>query len=169
MLKLSALPLPNDVLRDVRQELVPVEQGLLRRSLDGVLHHLAACYPAEAAGKYRSVISGRGGSVPAFETLFCGLETEVECLVYLSAILPAQDSEITLARDPVAGSIHALQPDGTPVEIASVDGRVVTLAPQDEAVILRYRPRLVMLVEDWQGAEAQWQEETRWSLTLIET
>lgn len=89
--------------------------------------------------KYASTISATDQAPPAFEGLWRGMELVVDCIEELSY------SGMT----------------GAPAR------EVVSSRTEDGFVI--YRPRLYMVVIDWNQAFQEWQAGRTWSLSLEET
>jgi hypothetical protein len=164
LLRLDALPWPPFSARAARQALEPLGLGALKRSVNGEL-----AYVGTGAEKFRSTIRGRDAEAPDFDGVFRGMETSVDCIAELTARISVGGSGAVLARDPVPGSVRALDASGAEVEISGIEGREVSLAgPAAGDVFVVYRPRLAMLVEGWACERDEWGAVVSWEITLVE-
>jgi len=171
-LRLVDLPWPPFAAREVVQELRPVGLGDLRRTVNGDLRHVDPGF-----ARFETVIRGQDVAAPAFDGVFRGLETQVECARLLTAPIPAGAVSVTLARDPVPGSGSGPGSDpvtvrdgaGVALDGVTVAGREVSLpAAAVQTVFALYRPLLTMRVESWEVRRDERGAELGWEIRLIE-
>lgn len=145
------------------QQLMPIEAGSLRRTINGKL-----IYTGQMGGrKYRSLIVCEDKASLAFEGLWRGEEVRVGCVHRLWQKVVG--GEATLERDPVGGSVFGLAADQEEINIQEVRGRKVILASEikDDAFI-SYRPWLDMRVVDFSFSTNEWGLKAGWRLVLEE-
>lgn len=140
------------------QELTPVMLGSLRRTINGTL-----VYVGKPQQKYRSVIKCQDKSVLASEGLGRGSLVKVGCIQRLWQRVDS--GQLTLERDPVEGSVAAVDTFQTPVTIKQIKDRTVEVAGKG---YVSYRPWLTMRVMSFQLMTHEWGVKGEWKLELEE-
>jgi hypothetical protein len=158
-LVLSRGGLPPLSARGCTQELSPISLGNFQRTVNGDLIFLGV-----KGMKYRSLISCEDQTVFASDDLYPGMELEVSCIQLLWQ--ESTQSRVMLERDPVPGSVMALDKDRQPIPILEQNNREITLAA--EPCFICYRPLLKMRVISFGLVTNEWQKSNRWKLELEE-
>lgn len=104
------------------QHLMPLEAGLLRRTINGALVYAGK----PLAHKYRSIISCEDKASVALEGLWRGSQVRVGCIQELWC--QSAEQEILLERDPREGSVFAMTTAREEISIHSVTDRKVMIA-----------------------------------------
>lgn len=157
-LTLSIGGMPPLSARGCVQELMPVMLGTLRRTINGQL-----VYVGKPQLKYRSIIRCQDKGVLASEGLWRGTLVKVGCIQRLWQ--KSEGGQVVLERDPVEGSVAAMDQVQVPVKIMSVKGRTVTLEGKG---YVSYRPLLDMRVTDFSLTTHEWEVQGGWKLELEE-
>jgi hypothetical protein len=152
LLVLTGVGIPPYSARGLTQTLVPIGQSAqYRRTINGALRDLSD----ETFRKYSSIIRGDDMDPPALDGVWPGLILTVDCipeLCFAGAIgtevgtegTEELATEQTYGKTPVPGSIR------------EADGFIF------------FRPRLQMLVTDFNIDRNEWQATTGWTLALEE-
>ncbi|MBM3467889.1 MAG: hypothetical protein FJX71_00465 [Alphaproteobacteria bacterium] len=145
------------------QNLIPIESGLLRRTINGSLIYVGK----ESGHKYRSIISCEDKASLALEGFWRGSEVRVGCIQRLWQKVSGQEAH--LERDPIEGSLFAVTQDRKNIEIKEVSGRKVAInKKRDEVIFLSYRPWLNMRVIVFTLTTNEWGLKAGWKLELEE-
>lgn len=149
--------------RGCTQHLIPIESGMLRRTINGTLIYAGNTL----AHKYRSVISCEDKASLALEGLWRGSKVRVGCIQRLWQQSTAR--EILLERDPIEGSVFAITSMRENVEIQSITGQKVILIKGGlEKTFVAYRPWLDMRVTSFALMTNEWGLKAGWRLELEE-
>ena len=149
--------------RGCTQHLIPIESGMLRRTINGALVYTGNTL----THKYRSVISCEDKASPALEGLWRGSEVRVGCIQHLWHQSTKQ--EILLERDPIEGSVFAMTNVRENLEIQSITGRKVILVKGGlEETFVAYRPWLDMRITSFAFITDEWGLKVGWRLELQE-
>lgn len=140
------------------QELMPVSLGALRRTINGKL-----VYVGKPQLKYRSHIWCQDKGALASEGLWRGTLVKVGCIQRLWQ--KADGGQVVLERDPVEGSVAAVDSLQVPVNITSVKGRTVVV---ERKGFICYRPWLEMRVTGFSLTTHEWEVKGGWKLELEE-
>jgi hypothetical protein len=159
---LSQGGLPPLSARGCTQELMPVESGVLRRTIDGRL--IYAGHPS--AHKYRSIIYCEDKASLALEGLWRGSLLRVGCIQRLGQ--KALGVSVYLERDPVAGSVAAVTLRQEKVGIQEIAGRKIVLENNGGEVFVSYCPWLEMRVVNFSLTTTEWGLKAGWKLVLEE-
>ena len=167
ILTLAMAGFPPFNLTQVEQELRPVVQESVRRSVNGSLQDTSW----NGWQKFDSVITGNGALPPAFGGLWPGMTVVVGCILPLTEQLSGSSSK-TLAKVPVVGSLYAVDSNGSAIGVSSLIGQVLTLNSFSGTATIIYRPSLTMRVVDWrlmakEAARGQ-RPQANWRLELSE-
>jgi len=159
-LKLGDINLPLGSSRFITQTLQPIDNGDLRRTVNGNLRDLTRVENR----KFESQISSTDQATPALANIFKGAIVLVECIKVLrDNVFPAATA-ITLTRDPVVSSVIGYTAACVKVEPDSIGGtgnRDITFLSNVDYV--EYRPIINFMVlansvnEDEGAAEEGWQ------------
>jgi hypothetical protein len=146
------------------QHLMPVEAGILRRTINGKLLYIGK----PLTHKYRSVISCEDKAALALEGFWRGSELRVGCIQRLWQKVMGQQI-ITLERDPVEGSVFAVTSKQQKREIQEIRGRNIVFAEAAlEESFVSYRPWLDMRVVSFSLMTNEWGLKAGWRLELEE-
>ena len=143
VLSLSGMGIPPYSARGLTQTLTPIgASSNLRRTVNAALVDISD----STFRKYASVIRSRGDvDPPALEGRWPGMTLTVDCIVELS-----QESEST------EGGTEGLDRTPVPGSTRYADG------------FLFYRPRLVMLITNFDVSKDEWGAAVDWTLSLEE-
>lgn len=155
--------LPPLSARGCIQQLFPLESGELRRTINGVLIYTGQ----PLVHKYRSIITCEDKASLAFEGLWRGSELLVGCVQRLWQ--ESHQREVILERDPVEGSIFAVNSKQKVMKIREVVGRKVSVeGGGTEQIFICYRPWLKMRVVSFTLSTNEWGLTAGWRLELEE-
>lgn len=144
--------------RECIQTLSPIPQGILRRTINGVL----VCVSNGGHRKFHSTISCKDKSSPAFESLWKGTVVRVHCLQFLTQAVPRGTTHLQLERE--EEEIHLYDASGN--DWAVGDERSV---PEDfPGGFVTYRPCLTMMVTSYTLETDEWGLRVGWTLALEE-
>jgi len=146
------------------QHLMPIETGLLRRTINGALIYAGK----PLAHKFRSIISCEDRASLVLEGLWRGSEVRVGCIQQLWR--HTAEREVLLERDPREGSVFAITGARTEVEIQSVSGRKVIIAEKGllKEIFIAYCPWLDMRIVAFSLMTDEWGLKAGWRLELEE-
>jgi hypothetical protein len=165
LLSINGIELPVGSSRGISQTLKPIDNGDLRRTVNGDLKDLTR----EQNRKFESQISGQGSpilSTPAFADVWKGSELIIDCISKLRQNVNPSSSSATLIRDPVSGSISGLTFSGDYIDPDTVTGRDVTFS--QDVIMIRFRPKLTMLVLAISTNEDEYEAQEGWTIDLEE-
>ncbi len=162
---LSVGGLPPLSARGCIQELVPVEQGKLRRTINGEL-----IFVGKLTSKYRSIIHCTDKTSLATAGLHPGTIVQVGCIQRLwQKILPdPANKPILLERSPVEESISVVDNNQQTVKVEKIKDLEVQLADRHQVYYLSYRPWLTMRAIRYNLQTDEWGLRTSWHLELEE-
>lgn len=162
---LSVGGLPPLSARGCVQELMPVNNGTFRRTINGTLLHLGHTL------KYRSVITCEDKTSLATHGLMPGSLVRVGCIQRLWQKVNG-DEKIILEREAIEGSVAAVDSNQQPITIRQVAGQSVDLMPfaipNDGDSFITYRPWLTMRVINYSLITHEWGVKVGWRLELEE-
>lgn len=159
-LTLSVGGLPPFSSRGCRQELAPIKNAEAHRTINGELVTTVSSHHH----KYRTKIKGKDQLPVALDSLWKGQSINVGCIQYLWQE-PA-GNEVTLNRNPVKGSVMAVNQEKREVKVISVEGRNVKL---ENPGFVGYRPHLEMKLIDFGYETEEWGDgDITWYMTLEE-
>ncbi len=164
LLKLGDIVIPAGAGRGITQTVTPIENGSIRRTVNGELIDLTR----QESRKYASAISAgdNAGTAPAFAGLWRGQTLVVECIKTIrQTVFPASLSA-TLIRSPVAGSVVGRDALGAKVNPSSVVDRLATFP--SNVVMIEFRPILTMKVLSVNEDVNEYEASETWSLELEE-
>jgi hypothetical protein len=149
------------------QQLMPVETGALRRTINGRVIYTGK----PIAHKYRSIISCEDKASLALEGLWRGSEVRVGCIQRLWQAVEGQ--EVLLERDPVVDSIFVVTEKQQQKDIREVRGRKVLISEARPSiklggVFVSYRPWLEMRITTFSLHTSEWGLKVGWRLELEE-
>lgn len=164
VLKIGNIYFPVGSARGISQQLDPIENGELRRTVNAELIDMTRALNR----KFRSQISCTDMEVPAFFGLWRGSEVVVECIkrAYQN-IWPAADV-VTLIRPYVPGSVFGRNQDNVKITPLSIVGDLVTFPAASNCVSVEFRPILTMLVDETSTNHDEYGAEVGWNISLEE-
>jgi hypothetical protein len=147
------------------QQIIPLEQGKLRRTINGEL-----IYIGSPISKYRSIIYCTDKASLATEGLNPGAPVQVGCIQRLwQKVMPDPDNKpIMLERSPVEGSVSAIDGKQNPLEIQSVNNQEIQLKDRQVICFVSYRPWLNMRTVRYNLQTNEWGLKAGWQLELEE-
>lgn len=163
-LSLSIGGLPPLSSRGCIQQLTPINDGEFHRTINGNLIFLGN----NQSKKYRSIIDCEDKTPLATDGLHRGCEVVVGCIQRLWQKVCPQISEVFLEKNPVNGSIIAVDNQYKEIPIIEVDGRRIIIALQDEPCFINYRPLLNMRTITYKLSINEWGIKVGWHLELEE-
>ena len=164
ILTLGNLVIPVGAGRGITQSLQPIDNGSLRRTVNGNLVDLTR----EENRKFESQIRCTDMATPAMAELWKGTEILVGCISILNQNVNPIANAVTLIRDPVAGSIFGFEVDGTKHEPVSVLGRDITFDVGIDVANVEFRPELNMRVVANSTSTDEYEAEEGWQIDLQE-
>ncbi len=165
VLVLGNLEIPIGSGRELTQTLRPIDNGELRRTINGTLHDLTR----EQNRKYESQISGNGQSIiatPAIAELWKGSVVVVSCISKLRQNVNPAVSVITLIRTPVSGTVVGITSAGDEIDPVSVIGYEATFG--ENVIMVEFRPLLSMMVASTSWDDDEYAAQEGWSIDLEE-
>lgn len=156
--------LPPESARNCIQELRPIPNGEFRRTVNGNIVFLEA----NENKKYKSVISCRDLNSPIIDEIWVGSYVKVGCIQNLWQSIPSGTTQITLCRNPVAGSACVIDGSGSPVRFTCNDNKVEIDKPYKERLFVCFRPWLQMQVTDFSIETNEWGMTGIWKIVLEE-
>ena len=159
-LTLSVGGLPPFSSRGCRQELKPIETAETHRTVNGEL--VTTTTPLHH--KYKTIIKGKDQLPAALDSMWKGQDVKVGCIQYLWQ--KAEGKKVLLNREPIKGSLVAINELRKKVKIQSIQDKEVELA---EPGFVGYRPRLYMKLVDFGYETEEWgNSEITWYMKLEE-
>jgi hypothetical protein len=162
---LSVGGMPPLSARGCIQQIMPIPQGNLRRTINGEL-----IYVGRPIAKYRSVIYCTDKASLATEGLSPGVTIQVGCIQRLwQKVLPDPDNKpIMLERTPVSDSVIVIDEQQRHLEIESVDKQEIRLKSREGTCFVSYRPWLNMKTVRYNLQTNEWGLTAGWHLELEE-
>ena len=159
-LSLGIVGFPPFSARGCTQDLMPIRGEETHRTVNGML--VTTTTPLHH--KYQTVIKGKDKLAVALDQLWKGQDVRVGCL---QRIWQKAESTVTeLSRDPVEGSVMALDEDRKAIEVLAVEDKTVTLKAPG---YVGYRPQLMMKLMDFGYETEEWGEgASTWFIRLEE-
>ena len=165
-LTIDRIGFPPFSTRNCTQTLSPLPQGELRRTLNGRL-----IYTGDPSHhKFQSSLQCQDKIAPALESIWRGSIIKIGCLQRLSQRITSS-TPITLQRDPVEKSVVIMDCHHQEQEMASLEGRIVTLKERQELqeeLYVSYRPYLEMCVVSYKLLTDEWGFSVGWQIDLEE-
>ncbi|MEI8295003.1 MAG: hypothetical protein WCG04_00570 [Alphaproteobacteria bacterium] len=163
---LSIGGLPPLSARGCTQELMPIQQNLFRRTINGSLLYLGQ----KTQQRYRSIITCQDQSVLATEGLWPGQHLRMGCIqrLWQKADGNADGAEVLLEREAIEGSVIAVDDKQNNLRILEQAGRKVRLAASETPVFLSYRPWLDVQVINFKLLTHEWDIKAAWRLEVEE-
>ena len=151
--------------RGCQQDLIPVPQGSLRRTINGELVMVGS-----QELKYKSTIKCNDKTSLATDGLFPGCEVMVGCIQRLwQKVVENKDNEpVVLERHPVKGSVVVVDENQQEIKITSLDGKKVQLSDRSDTCYISYRPWLNMRAITYSLNTDEWGVKGGWSLEVEE-
>ncbi len=140
LLAIDGIVLPPGAARGLRQTLEPIDNGPLRRTVNGALVDLTRA----PTRKLRSTLTCDDQAAPGLAQLWRGALVTLDCVATLSQSVAPPAVSVALERLPVAVSVQAWATDGSGVAITGLTGQTASFATA--VALVRYRPRLTMRV-----------------------
>jgi hypothetical protein len=148
--------------RECTQSLTPISQGVLRRTINGVLINLGN----KSHRKFHSIISCKDKTPPAFEKLWVGMRLQVGCIQSLTQTISPNLPQIQLEREALSVVLYDQAGKSWPCQVK--EKKNVELPAQFPGGFLTYRPCLTMMVKGYQLETDEWGLTVGWRLELEE-
>jgi hypothetical protein len=151
--------------RGCMQELIPVPQGNLRRTINGELVMVGG-----QDLKYKSKVECNDKTSLATDGLSPGCEVMVGCIQRLwQKVKENQDNTpITLERYPVKGSVVVVDENQKEIPVREMDGKKIQLEDRAQTYYISYRPWLNMRTITYSLNTDEWGVKGGWSLEMEE-
>lgn len=162
LLTLGDIVIPVGAGRGITQTLQPIDNGDVRRTVNGTLIDLTRVENR----KFESQIRCSDMATPAIAELWKGQTLLVDCIQVLNQNINPASTSATLIRDPVANSIFGFDSSGVKSEPTSVIGRDVIFA--SNVVHIEFRPVLDMMILATSVNTDEYAAEEGWSIDLEE-
>lgn len=165
---LSIGGLPPMSARGCIQELRPIPQGEMKRTVNGEL-----IFIGNNKHKYYSKITCNDKEVIATEGLQIGGFVKVGCVQKLCQKIDSSEKNltVTLEREPVSDSVFVIDEEQNEYNNFSLEGSLVTFQMSDikiRRLFVFYCPQLDMRVKSFTLSTDEWAMKTNWILELEE-
>lgn len=148
--------------RECTQTLTPISQGVLRRTINGIL----VCVSPGGHRKFASTISCKDKAPPAFDGMWIGTLVKVGCIQTMTHVVMGSSSKIQLERE--ALSLHLYEYSGKTWTPEKMQDRWVFIPYDFPGGFLTYRPELIMVVKNYFLETDEWGLTVGWKLELEE-
>lgn len=165
VLKLGSLIIPAGAGRGISQTLKPIDNGDLRRTVNGELTDLTRIQNR----KFESQISVTDMSIPTLSGLWKGDVLSIECISKLNELVSPESATHTIQRDPVTDSIKGYDSSGVKVPLLSFGGtgnRDLTF--DGNVAYIEFRPILEMMILSMSFNHDEYEAEAGWTIDLEE-
>lgn len=155
-LVLGDLIIPIGSGRGITQSIEPVDNGELRRTVNGTLVDLTR----DENRKFKSTISCSDQKTPSLAGIWKGMSLEVSSIALIRQLVSPAALTATLIRDYVVGTVFGRDINGAKITPTSVSGFLATFP--FNVVMVEFYPKLTMLVDsisvetDEYGASQSW-------------
>ncbi len=149
--------------RGCTQELRPVSTGQFHRTINGELIYTGP----QTTKKYYSLIYCEDKAPIATDGLHRGATIKVNCIQRLWQKISADETVITLEKNPVEGSVIAYDEQHNSIG-CKIDSNKVILTDCLDVSYISYRPILDMSVLSYKLTTNEWGVKVGWSLELEE-
>lgn len=156
--------LPPESARNCIQELSPIPNGEFKKSINGDLMFLET---AERR-KYKSVISCSDVNSPIIDKLWIGSQINVGCIQNLWQVILPGETQITLIRPAVAGSVNAVNNFGEQIPFQLIDNDLKLYNSYKDKIFVCFRPWMMMQITNFTLRTNEWDMEGGWKLELEE-
>lgn len=162
ILTLGNIAIPTGSGRGITQTLSPIDNGNLRRTVNGTLKDLTRLQNR----KFESSVQCTDMGSPAIAELWKGQIILVGCIQVINQNIDPASLTVTLIRDPIAGSIFGFEADGTKQIPTIVAGRDITFGVS--IIHVEFRPELSMMVVSNSMNTDEYAAEEGWDLDFEE-
>lgn len=164
VLKISDVGFPPLSLRGCVQELSPIPNGEMKKTINGKLVYIKH----SESQKYKTTIKCNDTNCPALGNLSVGNIVVISCIQNIWQQCDSSNTEITLSRLPVADSIVVIDKIGTHLRY-KIDGtKLEILDKTNYEIFVSFCPYLTMLITDFNTETDEWNLSTKWSISAIE-
>lgn len=161
-LKLGDLIIPIGAGRGITQNISLVDNGELRRTVNGDLIDLTR----DENRKYVSNISASDQKTPSLAGLWKGMQLVVESVAIIRQLVNPAALTATLVRDYVAGTVFGRDINGVKITPTSVVGLLATFP--SNVVMVEFCPKLTMLIADISIDTDEYEATQSWDISLEE-
>jgi hypothetical protein len=161
-LVLGSLVIPIGAGRGITQTIDLVDNGDLRRTVNGTLIDLTR----DENRKYTSKISATDQKTPSLAGLWKGQQLVVSSIATIRQLVNPAASVATLVRTPVTGSVYGRDINGDKITPTSVIGLVATFP--SNIVMVEFYPKLTMLISDITTSSDEYASSQTWDISLEE-
>ena len=148
--------------RECRQTLTTIPQAVFRRTVNGELK----CVNSAGHKKFQSTIQCKDRAPPAFDGAWKGVTLKVNCIQYVTHIVPAESVSIQVDRE---GVDHTLFDNKGKIWSATpTQNRWVSIQPSFPGGFLTYKPILMMMIKSYTLETDEWGLTVGWTLDLDE-
>lgn len=150
--------------RGITQTLTPLDNGRLRRTVNGQLIDTTRA----ANRKFSSSITCTDMDSPSLAGVWKGTEFTIECIAELNQLVSPAADTVTLIRNAVPASIFGITAGGDRIAPSSFDDETFEAVFAEDVIAVNFRPILDMRVTDFSIDEDEYGAETAWNLGLEE-
>lgn len=161
-LKLGDLIIPIGAGRGIAQTISLVDNGTLRRTVNGTLIDLTR----DENRKYVSTVSADDQKTPSLAGVWKGMQLVVECVATIRQLVSPAALTATLIRDYVTGSVFGRDINGAKITPTSVVGFLATFP--SNVVMVEFYPKLTMLVAGVSINTDEYEASQNWTVELEE-
>lgn len=161
-LVLGSLIIPVGAGRGVTQTLAPIDNGDLRRTVNGTLLDMTRTQNR----KFTSTIRVSDQSSPTLAGLWKGSDLTVSCVAKLRQLVSPANDVVVLMRTPVEASIIGRDINGDKVALADLTDDTATFA--DDVVMVEFAPILDMKITNISNDADEYAAQESWELSLEE-
>lgn len=161
-LKLGDIVIPVGAGRGITQNISLVDNGDLRRTVNGTLIDLTR----DETRKYTSSVQSSDQKTPSLAGIWKGQELVVECISTIRQLVSPASTSVTLIRDFVTGSVFGRDINGAKVTPSSNVDLAFTFPTN--IVMVEWLPKLTMLVADINIDSDEYEATQGWSINLEE-
>lgn len=164
VLSISNIGFPPLSLRGCTQELSPIPNGEMKKTVNGDLVYIKH----SEIQKYKTVIRCKDTNCPALGNLGVGSIAVISCIQNIWQQCDSATEEIELSRTPADNSIVVINNDGTKLKYKSNGRKIQVLNKTDGEIFISFRPCLTMLITDFKTETDEWNLSTSWSISAVE-
>lgn len=163
ILVLNGIEFPAGSARGIKERLSVIDNGELRRDVNGMLHNLTRA----THRKYTIRLDCVDMSLPTLAETWRGDTITVHSTVELSQI--ATTTAVELSRPPVSGSVRAINAaTGAAITVVDIDGTDITLDAFTGTAIVFYRPIFSAMLASREFDADEWAASAGWAVELEE-
>lgn len=162
ILKLGDVSIPAGAGRGISQSLDLIDNGQIRRTINGDLRNLTRAL----SRKFSSNISVVDLDSPAFRGLWRGQILLVECITRFNQNVSPEASVVDLIRPFASGSVIGYDAGGQKVAIDAISGQEITF--DSDVRFVSFRPVIEFMITGISTGSEEYDASVSWSIDLEE-